>query len=63
MPVQDGQGKWFDVGDIVNVPCEVTAIAGTTGNPTVTLETKYKGFNAAVDALGPIDANQVVVAD
>ena len=60
MPVQDASGRWIDVGTAVVIPCIVTAIAGTGPSPTVTLVTKYKGFNAATDSLGPIDPNQVL---
>lgn len=51
----------FVVGMIVNVPCTVTAIGGTTAAPTVTLTTKYAGFNGSTDSVGPLDAIQVVV--
>lgn len=59
MPTDAIQHK-FELGDIVNVPCVVTAIGGTTAQPTVTLTTKYQGFNAATDSIGPIDAIQVI---
>lgn len=42
------------VGDIVNVPCVVTAIGGTTSQPTVTLTTKYAGFAGTVTAVATV---------
>lgn len=61
MGVTDAVQNEFEVGAIVNVPCEVTAIGGTTANPTVTLETKYAGFDGNKDTLGPINSNQVII--
>jgi hypothetical protein len=50
----------ISVGDTVLVPCIVTAL--TTGpSPTVTLETKYPGFDGNTDVVGPIDAPQVIL--
>lgn len=51
----------FDVGDTINVVITVTAIGGTTAQPTVTGTTKYKGFDGNADTIGPIDCNQVIV--
>jgi hypothetical protein len=62
MATQDESGNFFNVGDVVNVPIVVTAIGGTPANPTVTGTTKYAGFNAATDSIGPIDSVQVLVA-
>ena len=59
MPVDRIQSQ-FTVGDIVNVPCTVTAVGGTTTEPTVTLTTKYPGFNGSTDSVGPLDAIQVI---
>jgi hypothetical protein len=61
MPTDVSQAE-IAVGNIVNVPCRITAIGGTTTAPTVTLETVYKGFNGAVDTVGPIDPIQVKLA-
>lgn len=61
MVVSDVTANQFNIGDTVNVPIVITAIGGTTANPTVTGTTKYAGFNAATDVVGPLDAVQVVV--
>lgn len=50
----------FEIGDIVNVPCVVASTGGTAASPTVTLTTKYVGFDGNTDSLGPIDAKQVI---
>jgi hypothetical protein len=50
----------FEVGDVVNVPIVVTAIGGTTTEPTVTGTTKYPAFDDNTDTIGPVDAIQVV---
>lgn len=60
---QDLTQDHFEVGDVVFVPIVVTAIGGTPAAPTVTGNTKYKGFNDAVDVIGPIDAIQIIQAD
>jgi hypothetical protein len=44
VPTSDAIQHMFEVGDIVNLPCEVTAIGGTTAEPTVSLKTKYENF-------------------
>lgn len=44
MPTSDAIQHQFVVGDFVNLPCEVTAVGGTTPKPTVTLKTKYENF-------------------
>ena len=62
MPTQDESANFFNVGDVVNVPIVVTAIGGTTANPTVTGTTKYEGFDGNTDTVGPVDAVQVLVA-
>jgi hypothetical protein len=59
MPI-DALQKNFEVGDIVLVPIVVTSIGGTSANPTVTGTTKYPGFDAATDSIGPLDCIQVV---
>lgn len=48
------------VGDIVNIPGAVTAIGGTPTAPTVTITTKYKGFDGNTDVVGPVDIIQVI---
>jgi hypothetical protein len=60
MATSDSIQHQFIVGDIVNVPCVVASTGGTAVKPTVTLTTKYVGFDAATDSLGPIDAIQVI---
>lgn len=52
----------FTVGEIVNVPMRVTAVGGTTAQPTVTGTTQYPGFDGNTDSVGPLDAKQVIVA-
>lgn len=52
----------FQVGEVVNVPVKVTAVGGTTAQPTVTGNTLYPGFDGNVDVIGPIDAKQVIQA-
>jgi len=60
MAVSDRLQKQVIVGDIVNVPCEITGIGGTTAQPTVMLSTKYKGFDGNVDVVTTLDAIQVI---
>lgn len=60
MPTSDAIQHQFQVGDIVNVPCVVTAVTGAAASPVVTLTTKYAGFDGNTDSIGPIDANQVM---
>jgi len=60
MPFTDALQKQVQVGDIVNVPCIVTATGGTSSQPTVSLTTKYKGFDGNTDALSALDAIQVI---
>jgi len=50
----------FAVGEIVNVPCVVTAIGGPTSAPTLTLTTKYTGFDGNTDVISTVDAKQVI---
>jgi len=57
MPIERLQAE-VAVGNIVNVPCVVTAITGGT-QPTVTLETINRGFNGLNDVVGPLDTIQV----
>lgn len=57
---QDRLQTHFEVGDVVNVPIVVTAVGGTTSQPTVTGTTKYEGFNGSTDTVGPLDAIQVI---
>lgn len=51
----------FNVGDVVNVPCVVTAVSGTS-QPSLTLTTKYKGFAGTTDTITGVDSNQVITA-
>ena len=51
------QGQ-FEVGDIVNVPCVVSAISGAT-QPALTLTTKYKGWDGNTDSIS-VDSKQVI---
>ena len=60
MATSDSIQHQFIVGDIVNVPCVVASVGGTSVKPTVTLTTKYVGYDAATDSLGPIDSIQVI---
>lgn len=50
----------FEVGQIVNVPIQVTSLGGTDAKPTVTGTTKYAGFDGNTDSVGPLDAIQVL---
>jgi len=59
MPTDSIQNN-IQLGDIVNVPCKVTGTGGTTSQPTVTLETKYRGFDGLVDTVTTLDAIQVI---
>ena len=58
MPTDRLQSE-FAVGDIVNVPCVVTAVTAGT-QPAVTLTTKYVGFAGTTDSVTGIDAIQVI---
>ncbi len=49
----------FQVGDIVNIPCVVTAVTGTT-SPAVSLTTKYPAFDGNTDTISGMDAIQVI---
>ncbi len=49
----------FAVGDIVNIPMVVTAIGGTSTQPTVTGNTKYVGWDGNADAV-TVDSKQVI---
>lgn len=60
MATSDAVQFKFEVGDVVNVPIVVTAIGGTTAEPTVTGTTKYAGFDDLKDSIGPVDAVQVI---
>jgi hypothetical protein len=51
----------FEVGQVVNIPIRVTAIGGTTAQPTVTGTTKYAGFDGNTDVITTVDAIQVVL--
>lgn len=62
MPTSDRVQNQFIVGDIVYVPIVVTAIGGTSAQPTVTGTTQYVGFDGNSDSIGPVDAIQVVEA-
>lgn len=48
----------FQVGDVVNVPCTVTAISGTS-EPALTLTTIYLGWNGSADTIS-VDSKQVI---
>lgn len=60
---QDLTQDHFEVGDVVMVPIVVTAIGGTTAEPTVTGTTKYPGFDGNNDTIGPLSTIQVIQAD
>jgi len=59
MPTEEVQDN-IEVGSIVNVRIMITAIGGTTTEPTVTGTTIYEGFDGNADSIGPVDAIQVV---
>lgn len=61
MATSDATQNQFNVGDVVNVPCIVTAIGGTPQEPTVTMTTKYDGYDGNADTVGPLDNLQVVL--
>lgn len=61
MATSDRIQHQFVVGDVVNVPCVVTAIAGTAQEPTLSLTTKYEGFDGNTDDItNTLDAIQVI---
>ena len=60
---QDLTQDHFEVGDVIFVPVVVTAIGGTTAEPTVTGTTKYPGFDGNTDTIGPLSVIQVIQAD
>ena len=60
MATSDAIQGQFVVGDIVNIPCVVTAVGGTTSQPTLTLTTKYVGFAGTTDEITTVDAKQVI---
>lgn len=51
------------VGSIVNVPCVVTAITGTTPQPTLTLTPQYKDFAGAQTAITGVATIQVTLKE
>lgn len=53
--------RQFEVGSLVSVVGVVTAIGGTPAQPTVTISTKYVGFDGNPDTVGPVDSIQVVL--
>lgn len=53
----------YDVGSVVMIVGRVTAIGGTPAQPTVTIQTKYAGFNGSTVSVGPVDCIQVVLGD
>ena len=59
MPTDRLQAE-FNVGDVVNIPCVVTAIGGTTAKPTVAMTSKYEGFDGNTDSVTTLDSIQVV---
>lgn len=60
MSVVDAVQNFIEVGSIVNVRIQVTAIGGTTTEPTITGTTIYEGFDGNADTIGPVDSIQVV---
>lgn len=60
MAVSDNIQGQFEVGAIVNVPCVVTAIGGTSTEPALTLTTKYPGFDGNKDTVS-VDSVQVII--
>ena len=61
MATSDAIQHLFIVGEVVNVPCTVTAVGGTTAKPTLTLQTKYEGFDGSKDTLADtLDSIQVI---
>jgi len=60
MATSDRIQSQFIVGDIVNVPCVVTGVGGTTAKPTVALTSKYEGFDGNTDGVTTLDAIQVI---
>ncbi len=63
MPVTDRLQKVIEVGDIVEIPGVVTTIGGTATNPTVTITTKYPGFDGNTDAIAAVDSIQVTKSE
>ena len=47
------------VGDPVKILATVTAIGGTSAEPTVTVNTKYKGYDGNKDSI-TVDGIQVI---
>lgn len=60
MATSDRIQHQFNVGDVVNVPCVVASVGGTPAAPTVTLTTKYVGFDDNSDSI-TVDAIQVIL--
>lgn len=58
MPTSDAIQHTFEIGDIVNVPCVVTAITGVS-QPALTLTTKYPGWDGNTDTVS-VDSKQVI---
>jgi hypothetical protein len=62
MPYTDGNGESFNVGDVVNVPCTVTATgAAVLGIPVLTLTSLYKDPNGSAVTISTIYTTQTVV--
>ena len=63
MPATDANGQTFNVGDVVNVPCVVTALTPANGPAiaALTLTTIYAGANGNTDSVSSIDASEVVL--
>lgn len=59
MATKDNIQGDFEIGDVVNVPCVVTGISGST-QPVLTLQTKYPGFNGSTDTVSSLDSIQVI---
>ena len=59
MATSDAIQGQFVVGDIVNVPCVVAAVGGTTSQPALTLTTKYLGWDGNTDSIS-VDSKQVI---
>jgi len=59
MAATDAIQHFFEVGEIVNVPCVVSAIGGTATQPALTLTTKYLGWDDNADSIS-VDSKQVI---
>jgi hypothetical protein len=59
----DALGKPFAIGDIVNVPCEVTAIGASSQNgvPILGLTCKYTTPNGSTITVATIYSSQTII--